>query len=85
MFTQLTSNTIQEPFEKYVCNQSSHYNTNSATRPNYRLKLKYPLAFTLLCQLCLTCYTVVRINNRLKSTSVIKIATMKSTDNSGFP
>jgi len=33
------------------------------------------------CKLCSTCYTAVRIKNCLKSTSVIKVVTMKTTDN----
>ena len=35
---------------------------------------------TLCCRLCSTRYTAVRIKNCLKSTSAIKIATMKNTD-----
>jgi len=38
------------------------------------------VSIALLCQLCLTCYTAVQIKNCLKSTSVLKVATMKSTD-----
>ena len=34
----------------------------------------------LLCQLCSTCYTAVQIKNCLKSTSGIKVAAMKNTD-----
>jgi len=33
-----------------------------------------------LCQLCLTRYTSVQIKNSLKSTTVIKVATLKSKD-----
>jgi len=35
---------------------------------------------TLCCQLCSTCYTAVQIDNCLKRTSAIKVATMKITD-----
>jgi len=36
---------------------------------------------SLRCQLCSTHYTAVQINNCLKRTSAIKVATMKITDN----
>ena len=39
------------------------------------------VSIALLCQLYLTRYSAVQIKNCLKSTSVIKVATMKSTDN----
>jgi len=39
------------------------------------------ISISLLCQLCSTHYTAIQINNCLKSTSVIKVATMKNTDN----
>jgi len=78
MFTLLHSSTNQELFEKYVYNQSRHYEKyDGAVYPSYHLKLKYPLPF---CQLCSTRYTAVRIKNCLKSTSVIKATAMKSTD-----
>jgi len=46
----------------------------------------YPLTLlfekkTFCCQLCSTCYTEVQINNCLKRTSAIKVATMKIADN----
>ena len=48
MFTLLYSSTNQELFEKYICNQSSHYEKyNGAMHPRYRLKSKYPLAFSV--------------------------------------
>jgi len=47
-------------------------------RPSYHPKLKYPIA--LLYQLFSTHYTAVRINDCLKSTSVIKVAAMKNAD-----
>jgi len=77
MFTSLHSSMNQKLFEKYICNQSSYYEiyTDGAAYPSYHLKLKYPL-----CQLCSHCYTAARIKNCLKSTSVIKIATIKYMD-----
>ena len=42
---------------------------------NCHLKVKYPLHF---CQLFSTHYTAVQIKNYLKSTFVIKVATMKN-------
>ena len=48
MFTLLHSSTNQELFEKYICNQSSYYKKyNGAACPSYRLKLKYPLPFSV--------------------------------------
>jgi len=38
------------------------------------------VSITLLCQLFSTRYTAVRINNCLKSTSAIKVETIKNTD-----
>ena len=38
----------------------------------------------LRCRLCSTRYTAIRIKNCLKSTSAIKIATMKNTENFRF-
>jgi len=50
MFTLLHISTNQELFEKYVCNQSSHYEKyDGAARPSYRLKLKYLLSFSVSC------------------------------------
>jgi len=46
-----------------------------ATPINYHLKSE--VSITLHCQLCLTGYTAVKICNYSKSTSVIKVATMK--------
>ena len=45
---------------------------------NYHLKTE--VSIMLCCRLCSTCYTAVRIKNCSKSTSAIKIATMKNTD-----
>jgi len=80
MFTPLHTNTKQELFKKHVCNQSSYYeNYDGAVRPGYRLKLKYPLPFSV-SYVRLVTYAAVRIKKCLKSTSVIKVATMKNTD-----
>ena len=49
---------------------------------NYRLKRE--VSITLCCRLCSTRYTAIRIKNCLKSTSAIKIATMKNTDDFRF-
>ena len=49
---------------------------------NYRLKGE--VSIMLRCRLCSTRYTAIRIKNYLKSTSVIKIATMKNTDDFRF-
>jgi len=44
----LYSSTNQELFKKHVCNHSSHYGKyDGAVRPSYRLKLKYPLPFSV--------------------------------------
>ena len=37
------------------------------------------VSITILCLLCLPCYTAVRIKNCLKSTFIITVATMKNT------
>jgi len=48
MFTPLHSSTNQGLFEKHVCNHSNHYEKyDDAVRPSYRLKLKYPLPFSV--------------------------------------
>jgi len=48
MFNLLHSSMNQELFEKYVCNQSSHYKKyNGAAYPSYRLKLNYPLILSV--------------------------------------
>ena len=60
--------------------QSTHTEKNGAAYPSYiNYCLKSEVSITLCCQLCSTLYTAVQINNHL-STFVIKIATMKSTD-----
>ena len=55
---------------------------NGAACPSYiNYRLKSEVSITLHCRLCSTRYTAVRIKNCSKSTSAIKIATMKNTDN----
>ena len=61
--------------------QSMHTERNDAAHPSYiNYCLKSEVSITLLCLLCSTCYTAVRIKNCSKSSSAIKIATMKNTD-----
>jgi len=45
-----------------------------------QLSSETEVSIALLCQLCSTHYTAVQIKNCLKSTSLIKVATMKNTD-----
>ena len=53
--------------------------------PNHiNYSLKSEVSITLHCRLHSTRYTAVRIKNCLKSTSAIKIATMKNTDDFRF-
>jgi len=53
---------------------------DGAARPSYRLKLKYPFPLSVSCvQLISQQYESITV---LKSTSVIKVTTMKNTDNS---
>ena len=42
-----------------------------------QLSSETEVSIALLCQQCSTCYTAVRIKKCLKSTSVLKVATMK--------
>ena len=61
--------------------KSMHTEINGAARPSYiNYRLKSEVSITLCCRLCSTRYTAVRIENCLKSTSAIKTATMKITD-----
>jgi len=78
MFTPLHSSTDQELFEKHVCNHSSHYEKYDGAAP--QLSSEAEVSIALLCQLCLTRYTAVRIKKCSKSTLVIKVATVKNTD-----
>ena len=56
--------------------------TGEPTHITYRLKSE--VSIMLHCQLCSTHYTAIRIKNCLKSTSAIKVATMKNTDNFNY-
>ena len=61
--------------------QSTHtIRKKSCHAPQLYYRLKSEVSITLRCRLCSTRYTAVRIKNYLKSTSAIKIATMKNTD-----
>ena len=48
--------------------------------PTINYHLKSEVSIMLHCQLCSTHYTALQIKNCLKSTSAIKVATMKNTD-----
>ena len=48
--------------------------------PAIKYHLKSEISIILRCQLWSTRYTALRIKNCLKSTSAIKVATMKNTD-----
>ena len=62
--------------------QSTHTERKGSACPSYiNYHLKSEVSITLRCRLCSTHYTAVQIKNYLKSTSAIKIATMKNTDN----
>ena len=72
MFNWLHSILNQELFEKHLCNPRILKARNGSIHPshiNYRLKSE--VSITLRCRL---------IENYLKSTSAIKVATMKSMD-----
>ena len=85
MFNQLHSISNQELFEKHLYNSRIPKERNRAAHPNHiNYRLKSEVSITLRCRLCSTRYTAVRIKNCLKSTSAIKIATMKNTDNFHF-
>jgi len=58
--------------------QSSHYEKCRKFHVPH-LSFETEVSSSLLCQLCSTHYTVIRIKNCLKSIPVIKVATMKST------
>jgi len=76
MFTPLHSSTNQELFEKYACNLSSHYAEIRWYRAPQLLS-ETEVSITLLCQLFSTHCTAVQIKNCLKSTSAIKVETIK--------
>ena len=75
----------QELFVKHLCNSRIPKERNCAVCPNHiNHRLKSEVSITFRCRLCSSCYTAVRIKNCSKSTSAIKIATMKNTDNFRF-
>ena len=77
--------TQQELFEKHLYNLHIPKERNRAARPNHiNYRLKSEVSITLRYRLCSTHYIAVRIKNCMKSTSAIKIATMKNTDNFHF-
>ena len=81
MFNLLHSILDQELFEKHLCNPRIPNERNGASHScyiNYRLKSE--VSITLHCRLCSTRYTAAQINNCSKSTSAVKVATMKNTD-----
>ena len=55
-----------------------HQKKNGTASFSYRLKSE--VSIMLRCQLCSTRYTALQIKNCLKSASVIKVATMKNTN-----
>jgi len=79
MFIPLHSSTNQELFKKYAFNQGNHYEKTRWCRVP-QLSSETEVSIVLLCQLCLTRYTAVRIMNCLKSTYVIKADAMKNVD-----
>ena len=85
MFNPLHSISNLELFEKHLYNPRIPKERNRAVRPNHiNYRLKSEVSITLRCRLCSTRYTAVRIKNCLKSTSAIKIGTMKNTDDFCF-
>ena len=81
MFNPLHSISNQELFEKHLCNPCIPKERNGAVHPSYiNYRLKSEVSIMLRCRICSTRYTVVRMKNCLKSTS-IKIATMTNMDN----
>ena len=71
MFNTLRSILNRELFEKHLCAIHAYHKNEMVPRA---------LSITLLCRLCSTHYTAVRIKNCLKSTSAIIKATMKNMD-----
>ena len=72
MFTPLHSSTNQKLFEKHLCNTMIYDGTACP-----QLLSETKVSIMLHCQLCSNHYTAVQIKNCSKSTSVIKVATMK--------
>ena len=85
MFNPLHSILNQELLEKHLCNPHIPKERNGAAHCSYiNYHLKSEVSITLHCQLCSTCYTAVRITNCSKSTSAIRVAAMKITDDFRF-
>ena len=83
MFNPLHSISNQELYRKHLYNL--RIRKEIVQRPNFiNYRLKSEVSITLCCQLCSTHYTAIRIKDCLKSTSAIKIATMKNTDDFRF-
>ena len=62
-----------------------HTASEMALRPSYiNYRLKSEVSIMLCCRLCSIRYTAIRIKNCLKSTFLIKIATIKNTDDFHF-
>ena len=72
---------IFESREKAPLHTETHSERNDAMRPSYiNYCMKNEVSIMLHCWLCSTHYTTLRTKNCLTSTSAIKIATMKNTD-----
>ena len=83
MFNPLHSISNQELSQKHLYNL--RIPKEMVPRPNFiNYHLKGEVSIMLRCLLCSTRYTAIRIKNCLKSTSAIKIATMKNTDDFRF-
>ena len=82
MFNPLRSISKQDLFEKSTSAIQAYRKKEMVPRPSYiNYHQKSEVSIMLRCRLCSTRYTAVRIKNCLKSTSAIKIATMKNMDN----
>ena len=81
MFNPLHSIFESRTVRKVPLHTETHSERNGATCPSYiNCHLKSEVSIMLCCWLCSTHYTTVRTRNCLTSTSAIKIATMKITD-----
>ena len=79
MFNPLHNILNQELFRKHLYNL--RIPKEMVPRPNFiNYHLKSEVSIALRCRLCSTHYTAIRIKNCLKSTSAIKIATTKNTN-----
>ena len=82
MFNSLRSIFESRTVRKAPLHTETHSERNGAACPSYiNYHLKGEVTIMLHCQLCSTHYTTVQIKNCFTSTSAIKIATMKNTDN----